>query len=271
MAGVLIAGFLRAQPSERVLGIFGMITAAQTLTGLLEFSRYQRAGWLLMIAAACAAGWIGAWIARLLRPERLRLIVLGVGALACAGWGLVCAPGHASAVSSAEELMIHVTRFLGRLEPVSLEEPVYRALSYPRPAALEEALTPDLPVTLVVRSTSGRAARGFWELTDAVVPYSSALPIVNVRSAESLEGLPAVDRQTIVFLDRAQRLASDELGSVAALDPEQPKRYADWQYRHYRANETIRAFVNGVDTGIWRRHDIPLSTNAEVVVFVPSG
>ncbi|MBN1558254.1 MAG: hypothetical protein JW951_08925 [Lentisphaerae bacterium] len=264
-----VQGARRRMPLWRVIGVFGCVTGLQTLTGVLEFSRYQRAGWSFMIAAVCACAWLGFEVYRRIRPAGLRRGLVAAGAAACVTLTLLHPPGHLNAVSSAEDALVRLTRALAHREAVRAGVRVPVACDAPLPAAVAAALEPGLPAVLVVRSTSGAATRGFWELPDAVTVRGAPLEIVNVRQEADLRAAFRPGRQLVVFLDRARRIAAPALGSVAALDPAQAERYARWQYGHYAVNGVIRDFLDALPEDAWRRRAVPLGARATVVVAVP--
>jgi hypothetical protein len=242
--GVLLAGGIRrGAPFETLTGWLGVVAGVQTLTGVLEFSNYQRAGWTFMLMTAMAAGVLAAAVLRRLRPPGLARAAVAVGAVACLALSVARPPGHAATTSSTEGELVALTRKLGR--------------------------GGGAPVTLVARSMSGRRAHGFWELTDAVAVPGSTLRIVNVRDASDLEGLPAAAGRTVFFLDRFVPVEPARVGAMAALDPKAAVRYSAWRAGLYGVNETIRAYLGALPRDRWRIEDARLSPNAVLVICTP--
>jgi hypothetical protein len=242
--GVMLAnGLRRGAAFEALTGWLGVVAGVQTLTGFLEFSHYQRAGWTFLLMTAMAGGVLAAALLRRIRPPGLARAAVAAGAAACLALSVLRPPRHAATTSSAEDELVVLTRELGRAGAA--------------------------PATLVARSMSGRRARGFWELTDAVAAPGTALRIVNVRGADDLDGLPAAAGRTVFFLDRAVPVEPGRVGAMAALDPEGAARYSAWRADLYGVNTTIRAFLDALPRNRWRLEETRLSPNAVLIDCTP--
>jgi hypothetical protein len=93
------------------IGIWGSVTTLQVISGIFQFSSYQREGWSLMIAAISLGGWMVQSIADRLKPcvpER----ALSILCIAAAAAGLVWPPSHRVFASPAEDEMIAFLRAL---------------------------------------------------------------------------------------------------------------------------------------------------------------
>jgi hypothetical protein len=108
-AAALVAGRSTSAVFPAVLGAWGLLASAQSATGWLQFTAYQREGWSLLIACACLGGFSGAACVRL---AGRRIALAAAAAAASAAWAFAHPPAHRFTYSDAEEDIARAVRTL---------------------------------------------------------------------------------------------------------------------------------------------------------------
>jgi hypothetical protein len=99
---------LRHAPTLRPVFVLGSVSGFQSVTGILQFSSYQRAGWFFLIAACISGGWILGSLSKRLRYRREALFAT---ALACLV-SLWLYPRHQPHLSGHENALVQHLRDL---------------------------------------------------------------------------------------------------------------------------------------------------------------
>lgn len=218
--GCLIAGLARRNPLLCLLGVWGTLTWWQTLSGMFQFSGYQRAGWSLLLACAWLGGLIGHFLLlRLPRPRWGMRAVYG-GLLLCLLATLWLPPAHARQFSLSEGRMIEIVR-----EAV-LPVPPERA-----------------PIVVV------RAFTGFDGWQGDPVRASAGLEkkeILTVDDRADL-GQPFRPHRAYLFVLDDAPLNTAALGGVfARLQPQQVAAYIEAQKRFHRFNGRVEQLLERI-------------------------
>ena len=246
--GLGVAAFRRDMPDAEVLllaGGWGLLNTVQVAAGLLEFSLYQRSGWLLMEVAALAGGIV---LATLYDTRRLRkllrpLIGLGVAAsLLLAFWS---PPQHRCITSSAENELATVLRELSdaRLELLHAPQPFRFEHHQARPLLTRAAGAPQLAV-VTRRYTFFHADQGNLA---AVLPD----PAARIRHVPVKADTPPVppSNHFLCLVDRYGGLP--DTGFLDRISPELTQSLASYQPALYQPNEKIVEFVSGLPKESW--------------------
>lgn len=107
---LLFAAFRSSNRALRVWVIAGLFTLWQTATGMFQFSAYQRAGWMFLMTACVAGGYVFAFIADRL-PVSGRRALAGLAVAVCL-LPLWKPPVHSFHMSPAESALIRTVRAL---------------------------------------------------------------------------------------------------------------------------------------------------------------
>jgi hypothetical protein len=267
--GAVMVGAARRSRELLLLGAFGLLAAIQTLTGFLEFSLYQRAGWFLLESAG--------WVAALLVVQVYRYVPLHwarAGLSILAGGSLLMSlfrpPSHVNSLSSAENELVILSRALGMYGSPDPAGEV--AFSFDRSSLkLPSTLTLDrnLPIVMVSRTFSDSFGRN-WEIPDAVLPIGSRLS-TDYTDGHNLEEIVGGGKQFVFFLDTPEKIDPRNLGSMHLLSQEGAAHYSEWQYSHYKANAGIRRFLGDIPRSDWVVQHYDLSAHSEVFILTPQG
>ena len=260
----LIAAIRCHSVRDRLLAWFGLLSAVQTMTGALEFSLYQRAGWNLLLAAAWLGGKIAAAIYERVREFLPARIGVAAAIAVSAVFALIHPPQHRPSLSTAEDEMVAVTRSLAALEAqrsgtrLALSvTPLLQGLSA-LPAFSK------VPLALVLRTTSD--SDDYWEIPDAVLPLGSELRILYVRGRKKPHLWAAPGHRYVFFLDREETIPAKALGAFGLINPAQAESYSNWQRSLYKPNRTIRDFIVDLPSDTWEVQWEKLSKNAELAL-----
>jgi hypothetical protein len=151
-AGLMVRGARARRPDWWLLGAWGVLAALQSGWGILQFTRYQRAGWQLTLAAACGGGLAWSWMAaQAPRYARTGVVVL---ALALSALTLADPPRHRMTLSSDEDGLVRFVRAVARERDAALGRASRIACSVPAPPGAL-ALQSEKPLTVLTRSRTG--------------------------------------------------------------------------------------------------------------------
>lgn len=229
----------------KLVGGWGLLTTLQSATGLLEFSFYQRSGWMLLEAIALAGGLILAWLYYMKRLRNVfRIsIMMGIGAsLIIAFWS---PPQHRCITSGAENELAMALRELSsaRLEALQQKGPL--ALEQ-RPPSLLIARAASLPrLTIVTRRyTLFNADQG--NMADVLPDPAANLRQLPVNADTRLTPPP---NDFICFIDRFSGLP--KMGILDRISPELGQSLVEFQPLLYKPNEVIEAFLDSLPESEW--------------------
>jgi hypothetical protein len=229
-----------------LLGGWGLLTTLQASTGLLEFSLYQRSGWILLEAIALAGGII---LAELHKMERMRkfirpFIVLVLSASVIIAFRLP--PQHRCITSGAEHELATVLRELSAAR--------WNRLHTPGPLAFER-LTPSPLIAqaatgahLVVITRRYAMFSGDQGNLAEVLPDPSAR-VFKIPVEMDTQLAPPCD-QFVCLVDRFSGLPN--MGILERISPKLTHSLASYQSMLYQPNEIILAFLKGLPPDVWR-------------------
>jgi hypothetical protein len=240
MLGADWRGWPPAQAMRFVM-LLGLLTVTQTALGVLEFTTYQRSGWILMICCAWLGGWIITECRQRLPLAALTRVALISAAILCLAVAFRHPPAHRSSMSSAENTLIKLSRTLGyrALRLNAMPSPWH--LASPTVKKINPRLTATTPLTLVTRSTSGTGG-GYWEVADAVCPpYACPSPIHVARETDLPHRFPT--REVLVFIDDPTAIPPSSLGVNAIIDPARARSFSRHFQKLYKANDLLTALV----------------------------
>lgn len=268
-AAVLLCAFLwvlmsgwRARRTDWVfLGAWGLMATLQTATGLLQFSRYQRAGWQLLEAAVWAGGVaVGWWIVRpLCRWAWLRGCTVA-GLLVVSIFAFAHFPRHRVFQSAAEDDLVKLFR--------SIERHYARAQGQAAPWGFTTArLSDKLPInprnalTVLIRPFTG-FTRGHGDLTHALLRRRPGIAIEGIGIPRPPVQLVWPRQYLILLEDPSVRSAAD-LGVSARLNGDLAGEFLDVQQRAQQARAQAAEILAGFDRTRWRVDQIALSPDLE--------
>lgn len=244
----------------KLVGAWGLITTLQAATGLLEFSFYQRSGWLLMEAGGLAGGLILARLYCTRQPGKLLRggIKLGMGAsLIVAFW---FPPQHRCITSGAENELATALRELSaaRLEALDRQGPRTMEQMHPSPLIARAAALPDL-IVVTRRYTLFNADQG--NMADVLPDPAAGLRQLPVNADTRLTP-PA--RHFICFIDRYSGLPPR--GILDRITPALGESLADYQPLLYKPNEVIETLLDSLPESDWTITRESRGTNLTIVL-----
>lgn len=266
---ILYHGVKKRKPLLTLMGIWGMLTSLQSLTGFLQFSAYQREGWSLLIVIACLSGIIGAHIYqwgidrwKIMRPLLYLFIVISTA------WSIFLPPGHLLLNSWAEDDVIRIVR---NLSSHAIHQNVL-GKRYNRQdtdiMAIRNALSASLPVTIVARNFSVWWT-GQGEMITVVMHHPSTVRNEVITEQTSMELVFKPDRQYIVFLDAHKALQVKHFGMMAYLSRNSIENFVNVQKDFVRINLKIRDALKALSPSVWNTQWIELNDRLTVVVVKP--
>jgi len=234
---LLFAGWAAAALSRRDTGAllaasWGLVTSIQSLTGWLQFSQYQREGWSFMLATAVLSGAAWGWLCGAFRRPLAARTVYAAAGLSFFLWTLLHPPAHQSVISSAEEEIVRICRyvFAGSSEMatsagVSVRSHLDGGEYY-----------------VMARRFSGFSG-GQGDVIQAVLGPVMRKKVISVHQARQEKYMFKKKRRYVVFLDRQPDLASRDPGAYERLNPAQAERFTAFRERAYRVNEKIEKSI----------------------------
>jgi hypothetical protein len=263
-ACLLIVAARRRCRRQRLLALFGLLTGMQTMTGALQFSLYQRAGWNLMLAAALLGGLIAdAVYNRISSCRRARAAVAAAVAASIIA-ALLNPPAHIKTLSSAEDEMVELTRALAAQEAARKKTALARSFGGTSEELAALLPKPNEPPAMVLRTTSD--SDDYWEIPDAVLPPGSDLRILYVRRGRKPHLWAAPGYCYLFFLDREETIPPESLGAFGMVNPAQARGYSAWQRSLYAPNRNIRQFLADLAPERWEVDWRTISKNAELAI-----
>lgn len=234
-AALALAGMKKRERGWVIVGVWGGLAAAQTATGFLQFTAYQREGWSFLLALGCLGGLVVSWMWT--AWPRLRWAMVPAMVL-CAGISLWHPPVHSLTNSTAEETLVRMARMLR---------------SYPTLPPDENPAVENLRRFVLANADAGR--------TLAVMnrPFLQELMLPSVCGAN--EHLRFSDQhiwqtyaewigsfqQVLVLLDHPNE--QDPAKSRMTIDAQ---NFAQKERRSYEVNSLFEAHIRQLPTSDWR-------------------
>jgi len=245
-----------------LLGIWGFITAIQTITGALQFSAYQREGWSLLIALGCITGIVGAFCFRILSKWAFIRFGFGLAIFGIIGAGFYFFPEHPQLKSSAENEIVSIVRQAAawRKNP-DKDTP---ALFNP----IRAHLNPKLPLTVVSRRFGGWG-NFLGEILLVVAPHVKNFKTTVVGNTTLLEGFFHPKRQYLILLDANIDKDVANIGAFRFINPFQANQFIVFSNRLLRINEIIWAHLDQLKESRWTKAVLKISTKLTAVILIP--
>jgi hypothetical protein len=244
--GLLVAGFRVHSNLLKLVGGWGFLTLFQVSTGFLEFSLYQRSGWILLQAIALAGGLIVAVILSFEKMKKLIRPVVGMGLLLCLILAFWLPPRHRCITSGAEHELATVLRELSsaRIQAQHSTAPLSFEKLHPSPLILQAAAASGLAV-ITRRYSLFNGDQG--NLADALPDPAARIRQVPVETGTRLT--PPSDH-FLCLIDQFSGLP--DMGLLDRISPELTHALAGYQTLLYKPNEVILAFLATLPATAWQ-------------------
>ena len=251
-----------------VLGIWGGIASLQTMTGVLQFSGYQREGWSLMIAAACISGIIGGTIYYWGKQWFIfKTAVVIVVVLSISG-SFIYPPAHELRASCAEDEIIRIVRSVS--QPYA--ENQYWSLKGQQNDQEAKCLTSlsfEQPLNILTRKITGWHESDQGELVPAVSHPSKMIRIITVSQETDLPNHFRKNGQYLILLDRQDEACVQKKIFFSMVQPLQVKNYIDSHQTRYKINDFIESYLNRMDADVWHFRKCLISSHLTAVTVTP--
>jgi len=229
-----------------LIGLWGLLTTLQVGTGLLEFSLYQRSGWLLLEVTALAGGFILAWIWDWERGRKVLRPAILLGILTCLVIATLVPPRHRTITSSAENELATVLREVSaqRITVLKARGPFSFERYAPVPLLQRAAAAPGLAI-ITRRYTLFYGDQG--NLTK-VLPD----PAAGIRQlpVEKDTRLVPPSNHFLCLVDRFSGLP--DMGLLDRISPDLTRSLAQYQPLLYKPNDVILSFLDTLPPEFWR-------------------
>lgn len=235
-AGLLFIGWRRRSIPVLVLGVWGTLTSIQALTGLFQFSLFQREGWSLLIATTILGGWTFglAWPHLSDRPAAKWIIAaIMILSLAATCWR---PPRHTDFVSSAESDIVDVIRKIvahdGSMEGERPREP-----------------GSSLPI-IATRKMAGFQKSTQGELVAAI---ADPMPTLAIDTSAPIAAQFSTTNAYLLLLERSAETNQSSAGSLTMnhINPDMARDFSKVLKREMKDIETIESFLNTEAPATW--------------------
>ncbi|HMP77507.1 MAG TPA: hypothetical protein PKE12_14515 [Kiritimatiellia bacterium] len=271
MSGVLaigftalaVAGWRRRRMDWLLVGAWGLLAALQTGWGILQFTRYQRAGWQLFLALAVG----GALAVTLPLWTNHRIFRLAVRT-AIVALTVVCfmvPPGHRPMHSAAESELVDFMRAFSRQVLRTRDLPVPRVLYEPRlPESLH--LGGHRRLFLLSRRYTG-FSRGQGDPVYAALGLRQGIKIRPLGRGEWSE--PDDECPVLIVLDRPAVHAVEQLGLTARLNAALAEASLSGTVPVDAAHREAEEFLGRLDPAAWRITRVSIAPALEAILAEP--
>jgi hypothetical protein len=229
-----------------LVGGWGFLTLFQVFTGFLEFSLYQRSGWILLQAIALGGGLIVAAILKVEKTQKLVRPVVGMGLLICLILAFWFPPRHRCITSGAEHELASVLRELSsaRIQALHSNSPLSFEHTPASPLMLRAASAPGLAV-MTRRYSLFNGDQG--NMADVLPDPAARIRQVPVETGTRLT--PPSDH-FLCLIDQFSGLP--DMGLLDRISPELTHALAGYQTLLYKPNEVILAFLATLPATAWQ-------------------
>ena len=264
----LLWGLKRGNIGLVVLGIWGGIASLQSMTGVLQFSGYQREGWSFMIAFACLLGILGG--AAYCRGKRWILFKVAVVVIVLVS--IVCSfiypPEHTLMASCAEDDIIRLVR---QISSRHTGNRYWMFADKPTGGEYPAAFSSQRPLTIVARKMTGWQGSDQGELIPSVISPSEQIRIKTVSSGDNLSNDLSRNGRYLILLDEMTENCLPDRIWFSRIDPRQVQRFRDGCRSFYKINDAIRSYLDVLDRNLWRIAETKVSQHLLAYSLVPTG
>ncbi|MEI6515996.1 MAG: hypothetical protein WCO77_08465, partial [bacterium] len=228
-----------------LIGLWGLLTTLQVGTGLLEFSLYQRSGWLLLEVTALAGGFILAWLWDWERGRKALRPAILLGILTCLVIATLAPPRHRTITSSAENELATVLREVSaqRITVLKARGPFSFERHAPGPLLQRAAAAPGLAI-ITRRYTLFYGDQG--NLAGVLPDPAAGIRQIPVEKGTRLA--PPSDH-FLCLIDRFSGLP--DMGLLDCISPDLTRSLAQHQPLLYAPNQGILDFLKSLSPGEW--------------------
>lgn len=262
----LLWGLKRGNIGLVVLGIWGGIASLQTMTGVLQFSGYQREGWSFMIAFACLLGILGGaaycWGKRWIL-FKVAVVVVVLVSIICS---FIYPPAHTLIASCAEDDIIRLVRHISSRHTVNR---YWTFADKQTQGAYPAAFSSQQPLTIVARKMTGWKDGDQGELIPSVISPSEQIRIKTVSSGDNLSYDLSRNGRYLILLDEMTEDCLQDQIWFSRIDPRQVQRFRDGRQSFYKINDAIRSYLDILDRNLWWITETKVSQNLLAYSVVP--
>ena len=264
----LLWGLRRENIGLVVLGIWGGIASLQTMTGVLQFSGYQREGWSFMIAFACLLGILGGatycWGKRWIL-FKVAVVVVVLVSIICS---FMYPQAHTLMASCAEDDIVRLVRQISSRHTVNR---YWTFADKPTEGEYPAAFSSQRPLTIVARKMTGWKDGNQGELIPSVICPSEQIRVKTVSSGDNLSnGLSRNGRYLILLDEMTENCLQDQIW-FSRIDPRQVQCFRDGRQSFYKINDAIRSYLDALDRNLWRIAGTKISQHLLVYALEPTG
>ncbi len=264
----ILWGFKGGGMGWAVLGFWGVIASLQTMTGILQFSGYQREGWSLMIAAACLSGIIGGTIYSWGERWVIFKAAVVIAVLLSISGSFIYPPVHELRASCAEDEIIQVARdvsyrYIENRYWSIADRPIENDPGY------LSAFSSRLPLTIITRKMTGWHYYDQGELIPTVIHPSKKMQVMIISSEVAGKNFFEKNRQYFVLIDKKTEGCNRNKTFFSMIDPMQVKGYIDDREPYYKINESIGSYLNTLNPDNWQILKSVISQNLIALAVTP--
>jgi hypothetical protein len=264
----ILWGFKGREMGWVMLGFWGVIASLQTMTGIFQFSGYQREGWSLMIAAACLSGIIGGTIYCWGKRWVIFKATVVIAVLISISGSFIYPPVHELRASCAEDEIIQVARDISYRYTENrycsiADKPIENAPGY------LSAFSSRLPLTIMTRKMTGWHDSNQGELVPAVTHPSGKIRVMTISSEASIGEYFKNNRQYLILMDKQTEGCFQDKVFFSMIDQRQVKTYVDGREAHHKINESLESYLNSLRPDDWQILRSVISKNLTVIAVVP--
>lgn len=250
-----------------LLGLWGCLTSLQSYTGILQFTRYQREGWSLLIAVCALGGYVGGIVYGMGRRRRWFRLSAGLTVVALAFWAFLTPPAHVVFVSPAEDGMVRWIKNISAYCCSSSRWPSLTIHDADEARVLRRILPASHPF-LVTRKMAGFTS-GQGELVFAV---GEPMPALVFSTKDCLEALLEPHRQYVVLVETASdddALPVADGGMTAKVNSEMTGEFLRVRKEMMAAGHQVQSFLSSQASARWVVTQETASPGLDVVILTP--